>query len=369
MKNGLYGFINKANEVIVPFQYISVSDFEQGRAVVEKDEKFGMIDRVGSLIFPLEFSELGTLSEGLVYGSKDSLYAYYDKNYNLRIEPKYNEAFAFLGKKAKVQIGKNQAFIDEYGTFIVPPGYEKIRIFNDSLFIFEDGDSIGLIRKNCQIVVPAKYNEIGQLSMDRALVVQDEMIGYIDGAGKLVLNMIYASFPNFLKRGQFKSNLAVVKQKEKFGVIDKQGKVILPVSFTEIGDISSLMSFSKGKGWGFIDLTGKVILQAEYDYAESFKDGLAIVEKMTLQGVIDAKGNSIIPISFASIERLTKDLFIVSNGSKDGIYSSKGEILVPLNYQQIRMIDKDLFLLTSNNEVHYLYLPEKRIIQPIMAGE
>jgi hypothetical protein len=145
--------------------------------------------------------------------------------------------------------------------------------------------------------------------------------------------------------------------------------VILPVSFTEIGDISSLMSFSKGKGWGFIDLTGKVILQAEYDYAESFKDGLAIVEKMTLQGVIDSKGNSIIPISFASIERLTKDLFIVSNGSKDGIYSSKGEILVPLNYQQIRMIDKDLFLLTSNNEVHYLYLPEKRIIQPIMAGE
>ena len=369
MKNGLYGFINKANEVIIPFQYNSVSDFEQGRAVVEKDEKFGMIDRVGSLIFPLEFNELGTLSEGLVYGSKDSLYAYYDKNYNLRIQPKYNEAFAFLGKKAKVQIGINQAFIDEYGTFLVPPGYEKIRIFNDSLFIFEDEDSIGLIRNNCQVVVSAHFNEIGQLSMDRALAVQDDLIGYIDGTGKVVINIIYETFPNFLKRGQFKSNLAIVKQKGKFGVIDKQGKVILPISFNEIGDISSLMAFSKGKGWGFIDLTGKVIIQPEFDYAESFKDGLAIVEKMTLQGVIDAKGNDIIPISFASIERLTKDLFIVSNGSKDGIYSSKGEILVPLNYQQVRMIDKDLFLLTSNNEVHYLYLPEKRIIQPKITGE
>jgi sporulation protein YlmC with PRC-barrel domain len=59
----------------------------------------------------------------------------------------------------------------------------------------------------------------------------------------------------------------------------------------------------------------------------------------------------------------------VSNGSRYGIYTAKGEQIVPVNYQQIRAIDKDFLVLTNPNEVHYLYLPEKRIIQPILRGE
>lgn len=369
VKNGQSGYLDKSGKVVIPFQYSSGSDFEQGRAIVEKNGRFGMIDRVGNLIFPLEFNDLGFLSEGLVYGMKDSLYGYYDKNFSVRLPEKYTEAFAFIDGKAKVQIGENQAFIDEYGTFTVPPGYPEISFFNDTLLTFEEEELFGLMRKNCQVVVPAVYEEIGQLSIDRALVVRDGLLGYIDGSGKEIVKPQFEVFPNYLERGQFHSNLAIVKQKGKFGIIDKQGKVVLPISYSEIGNISALISFTKGKAWGFMDLTGKVIIQPEFDYAESFKDGLAVVEKLTLQGVIDSKRKEIIPLNFTSIDRLTKDMFLVSNGSKYGVYSTKGEQLVPLNYQQIRLIEKDFLLLTSHNEVHYLYLPEKRIIQPIKAGE
>lgn len=369
VKNGATGYLDKSGKVVIPFQYASGSDFEQGRALVEKDGMFGMIDRVGNLIFPLEFSDLGSLSEGLIYGKRDSLYAYYDKNSSLRLPEKYTEAFAFVDGKAKVQIGENQAYIDEYGTFTVPPGYPEISFFTDTLLIFEEEELFGLMRKNCQVVIPAVFDKIGQVSIDRALVVREEMIGYIDGSGKISIQPQYEIFPNYLERGQFHSNLAIVKQKGKFGIIDKQGKVVLPITYNGLGNVSSLISFSKGKLWGFMDLTGKVIIQPEFDYAESFKDGTAIVEKLTLQGVIDPKKNEIIPLVFTSVDRLTKDLFLVSNGAKYGVYSSKGEQLVPLDYQQIRLIDKDFLLMTSHNEVHYLYLPEKRIIQPNKAGE
>jgi hypothetical protein len=290
-------------------------------------------------------------------------------NGNVRITPKYTEAYPFSKGIAKVQSGENQAYIDIYGTFVVAPGYPEISFFNDSLLIFEEDEKVGLMRKNCRVVVPAECEEIGQLSMDRALVVKDDLIGYIDGTGKQIIQNAYELYPNYLKRGQFNSNMAIVKQKGKFGAIDLNGKVVIPISYTEIGDISALTAFSKGKGWGFMDLTGKVIIQPGFDYTESFKDGQAIVEKLTLQGVIDAKGNEIIPITYTSVSRLAKDLFLVSNGSHFGILNFKGEIVVPLNYQQIRVLDRDFVLLINNNEVHYLSLSDKKIIQPTCNGE
>lgn len=371
MKNGLYGYIDKGNRVLIPFQYESGTDFEQGRAIVEKDGKVGMIDRNGSLIFPLAYEDLGNISDGLIYAKKDSLYGYYDKNSNVRITPKFNEAFSFSDSIAKVEVGGNQGFIDVYGTFVVPPGYSEIRFFNDSLLIFQDENELfGLMRKSCQIVVSAQYKEIGELTLNRAIVVKENgMLGYMDGSGKEVIPTVYELFPNYQKRGQFTSNFAVVKQKGKFGLIDKDGKVILPLNLNELGDFGALMAFSKGKGWGFMDMTGKVILSPEFDYAESFQDGLAIVEKLTLQGLIDPKGTAIIPITFTSIDRIAKDIIVVSTGSKFGVYNNKGELLVPVEYQQIRLLDKDFLLLLNNNEVHYLYLPEKRIIQPLLKGE
>jgi hypothetical protein len=60
---------------------------------------------------------------------------------------------------------------------------------------------------------------------------------------------------------------------------------------------------------------------------------------------------------------------LVSVGAKYGVYSSSGEVIVPLNYQQIRVMDKEILVLTNQNELHYLYLPEKRIIQPIKDSE
>ncbi|MEY3236859.1 MAG: hypothetical protein RI883_960, partial [Bacteroidota bacterium] len=138
MKNGSFGYIDKANRVVIPFQYSSGTDFENGRALIEVEGKQGMIDRSGNLVFQPVFKDLGQLSENLAYGSKDSLYAYYDKNSNLRIHEKFEEAYAFIGGIAKVQQNGNQGYIDEFGTFVVPPGYPEISFFNDSLLIFKD---------------------------------------------------------------------------------------------------------------------------------------------------------------------------------------------------------------------------------------
>jgi hypothetical protein len=49
----------------------------------------------------------------------------------------------------------------------------------------------------------------------------------------------------------------------------------------------------------------------------------------------------------------------------DGVLTSKGDTVLAVVYEDIRLMDKEFLVMTINQEVQYLYLPEKRIIQPI----
>ncbi len=363
-KDGKYGFINKKNELVVPFEFDAVGDFVNGRAIVEKNEFSGMIDRSGNIVFPIEFLDLDIANDDLIFALKDSLYGFYDWNYNLRIPEKYNEVFPFENDLAKVKIGFKEAFIDEYGTTAVPLGFDNISFFSDTLLVFEENQKFGLMNKNCQVVTNATYDQIGKLSDNRAVVIKGNFMGYIDATGKLIIPTNFEIYPNCIERAQFMSSYAVVKQKGKMGVIDISGKLVIPCNFINIGEIGAIMSFTKGNLWGFMDLKGKEVMTPVYDFAETFKQNMAIVEKNGLQGIVDISGKELLPISFESIERFTNNLILVGQDDKYGLYTQDLKLVVPLQYDQIRQLSENLILLVSKNEVHYLYLSDYSLIQP-----
>ena len=362
-KNGKVGFIDKSNQVIISFQFDAAVDFENGRSIVEQDGKFGMIDRSGNAIFPLIYEDIGQLSEGLIYALKDSLYGYYDRNNNERISPRFGEAFAFSNGMAKVVFEEKQAFIDTYGKFVVEPLYESLQVFSDSVLVAEKEGRFGLIAFSGKPLTEFIFDQVGQLSVNRALVVINNLVGYIDKKGSVVIPPKFELFPNFLKRGQFSGAYALVSLKGKMGVIDQSGKVIVPLTFSGLGDVSSMMSFSKGKQWGFIDLSGKQLVEPSFDFAESVKEGKTLVEKNGLQGMIDAKGKVLIPIEYVSINRLSRDWWVVSNGSRSGLWNDKEGFLFAPTYQQIRLIDAQHIVFMNPDSIEYLYLPEKRVIK------
>ncbi|ASS48370.1 MAG: hypothetical protein A3D31_08600 [Candidatus Fluviicola riflensis] len=363
-KNGKYGYVNKANELVIDFKYTGANDFEKGRAIVEQDEKFGIIDRSGALIFLPEFNDLGQFSEDLIYVQRDSLYGYFDQFGFQRIQPEYNEAYSFSGGKARVKVGELDAFINQYGAFIVPPLYEEVEFFNDSILTFVDGEFMGLMDRKGKIIAPATYEAIGAASNERGIFITDEMVGYFSGKGAEIIPPIYDLFPNILQQGAFVGNYAKVLKGDKFGLIDRAGKVIIPFQYTNMGDVGTLIAVQKGGKWGYVDLTNKMLIQPTYEYAETFVDGLGIVELLTLQGAINAKGQVVIPLEHTEVKRLDKGHYLVSRGSKYGVYSDKGELLVPMEYGQIRKVQGDFLLLSKGAEMHYLYLPENRLIQP-----
>ena len=369
-KNGLYGYIDKLNNVVIPFQFDQASDFINGRAIVEKGGKSGVINRAGKYILPLEFNEIGQYSEGLIYGAKDSLYGFYNLMGKQVIESRFSDVFPFENSKSKVILNGNEAFIDSTGSFVIDPQHKEVFYFNDTMLIFRDSILYGIKTISNKVILKPTYEYISPLINGRAIFIQNNKLGYVDESGKKVIKNMFDLIPNFKQLCVFHDGFAKVKIKGKFTVIDKPGNFVLKPEFTGLGDVSKLISFCKGKQWGYINLEDKSIsILPIFDYASSFHYGLAVVEIKSLQGVINEKAKWIIPAIFTSISLIAENFYLVSNGAKFGLYSLSGEQLIPLEYDQIRMLNKDLLILHIGDDIHYYNLMDHKLIQDISVNE
>ena len=82
-----------------------------------------------------------------------------------------------------------------------------------------------------------------------------------------------------------------VKMKIKFAVLIIFG--LFCQSTVKAQDM--LYPFSENGKYGYINKTGKVVLPAQFEYAEKFYEGLAVVKQGGKRGFIDATGKMVIP--------------------------------------------------------------------------
>jgi hypothetical protein len=370
MKNGQYGYVDKLNNVVIPFQFDMATDFVSGRAIVEVGGKSGVINRSGRYILPLEFADLGQYSEGLIYGSKDSLYAYYDIHGRQIIPEKFTDVFPFKEGKAKVVYNGKQAFIDSTGNYIVEPKHKEVFFYSDSLLVFRDSILFGIKTLHNKIVVKAMYEYISPVNNGRAIFVLSNKLGYLNESGVKTIKNQFDVLPNYLQVCSFHESYAKVRLKGKYGLIDKSGKYILNPEYTGLGEVAKVVSFNKGKQWGYMQLEDKTVtIMPVFDFASSFHYGLAVVDVKGLQGVINEKAKWIIPAIFSSVKLIAENFYLVYDGAHYGLYSLSGDKLISLEYDQIRSISNDLLVLNKGDQIFYYHLLDHKLISQISSNE
>ncbi len=102
---------------------------------------------------------------------------------------------------------------------------------------------------------------------------------------------------------------------KKWGFIDKTGHMVIQPQFDDVtrdsygGNVlksnkpfknfsEGLCAVRLGSSWGYIDKTGKFVVPAKYDNAGNFSNGLAAVSLGTKYGYIDKSGKEVIPLQF-----------------------------------------------------------------------
>jgi hypothetical protein len=343
-ENGLWGYINKSGEVVIPARYHSASDFMEGLAAVRQHGLFGFIDSRGEFVIPEQYDFANSFRHGLAKVYLDSKPYFIDRSGKLLFEHQLADIGNFGAHTFNIvtTISGRQGVIDRSGELLVDTIYQSISEFSGGVAIAtganyhsydrdEDLHEIAVIDSTGRDVVPfGTYQSISEFSNGYATVEiiqkdddQELQWGVIDTRGNLLFSALRKHFHPDYNQSFSAEGLAVVKiydvdtdtttewsssrHYDHAGVINTKGEIL----FEDL-NWATITSFQNGRAfvftidedWYLIDSQGQIlhrqpivdILDHWGDTAiPHFQDGKAIVELEEGWGVIDTSGEVIVP--------------------------------------------------------------------------
>lgn len=143
----------------------------------------------------------------------------------------------------------------------------------------------------------------------------------------------------------FSEGLAVYEHNGKFGYVDSTGRVTIEAQYDLAKDFSNGMGYvSKNGKWGYVDRTGKVIIPIKYDYIYGyvwdFGKTWAVVEQNGKRGFINRAGYTSGQIDYdevpCGINNFKKgDYELVRKGDKYGAINYNYVLIIPCHYDEI----------------------------------
>ncbi|PZR24097.1 MAG: hypothetical protein DI539_01400 [Flavobacterium psychrophilum] len=302
--SGKYGFIDKSGNIIIDPEYLWVSDFNDGRAFVSKENgtygrKWICIDTLGNKIFDLGNNWMKEdFSEGFAVVQFQDEYWFIDKEGNKAFNKTYADVRSGFKQGYAIvsdEKFKNFYYIDKKGKKCekLPSGH--ITIFNKNGYAvnFDNGYYVTDTLGN---KIGEKQTIINGSSEGLFKVQKNNKWGFMNISGTIAVDYLYDedernyssnedSPKKKLKKSGLKNvslfheGLASFQRDSLYGFIDKTGKIVIEPQFKGIGWFSEGLAGASldGKLWGFIDETGKFILNPIYYKTDAFEKNICAV--------------------------------------------------------------------------------------------
>ena len=138
----------------------------------------------------------------------------------------------------------------------------------------------------------------------------------------------------------------------KMGYIDSSGKMIIEPIFWVAYEFSEGLAAARLNGtYGYINTSGQFVIPPQYDYATAFVDGLAIVYKNGKPFYINKQGYKPFQVVFPYISQFENGRAIVrSETGKYGLINRKGEVIVRPQYFRIHPFVDGTAVVFKNRE-------------------
>lgn len=136
------------------------------------------------------------------------------------------------------------------------------------------------------------------------------------------------------------------------------GSVVFSVAFSQ----NNLLPFKQNYKWGYIDNTGKTIIEPNFDDASMFDKNIAIVRNQEKFGVINTDGKIIVPIEEKEIKILSHQFVAYRKDTAWGMVDLEGKVQINAKYKSIEQIDNQLYTFKSRSLLGVYSAVNNRII-------
>ena len=221
-------------------------------------------------------------------------------------------------------------YIDSNGTVIIPPTFPMAGFFYEGKAYAQIGNGFGYIDVTGKEVIPSKYPAAFNFNDGYASVLDIENWCIINATGEMVIPPIFkhpVQFHNGLAR--FNMNIG---SSSFYGFINTKGDTAIEAQFDKAGEFSEGLCLASKGGYkyGYIDTIGRWVIEpkytmensmkvnGDYDYSDkNFSGGYAAVMKDEKYGVIDKTGKLVIGFKYGYIGQFSEGL---APAKKDSLF-------------------------------------------------
>ncbi len=190
-ENGLYGYMNINQEVLITPRFEKAYDFHEGIAMVVMHSAIGYIDNKGEYI----------------------------------VECQYEDGRDVSNQQMIVKSKGRYGVIDVHHHLIVPFEYEQIKQYEDNYYLCRD-HLWGACDAQGSLLVPLMYDSILPFFEGLARVSMHDHYGCVNDKGELVIPFIY-DYMTICKCG-----VIIVSIGYRYGYMDMKGNLLTPIMFS-----------------------------------------------------------------------------------------------------------------------------------------
>lgn len=126
-----------------------------------------------------------------------------------------------------------------------------------------------------------------------------------------------------------------------------------------------LYPIKSNKKWGYINKEGKIVIEPQYDFAETFECGFGKVILKNKIGIINAEGKLVITPKEDEIDVVCPNYIIIKEDSAFGLDNTDGKNLIPAEYKQVTFIKEHFFELKNEKKIGFYNARNGKLIKPI----
>ncbi len=272
--------------------------------------------------------------------------------------------------------GAKWGYLDNQGRFVIQPQYDSAMDFQDNgLAIVGKPEGTGLIDRSGRFVVPPVYSSILPFYEGRAAVIDDAGFKVIDQSGTVITPRAYSFIGNY-QEGRALYADTDAQGNYLYGYLDRQGKAVIPLQYESANNFIAGRAVVKLKEnqFALIGLNGEVLHTYHYGTVGNLGDGLLPFQQdfNSKYGYIDIVGNVVLPPKYAMalpFDQARAEVNL-SEGidNQYGLIDPKGNFIIPTQYNYINRLGENRAAVGKALDPQRPYLGSKYAIADIVNG-
>jgi hypothetical protein len=342
----LIGCINSSGKEVIPFQYDGVT-ISALRAIVftkvGNEFRYGVIDLANKTIIPQQYQDIksiGTLRFAVRnFQQKIALFSDQGKQIS---EFSIDSISYFHKNYAVVFEGKNQGIIDREGQIKVPAKFRDVQIQDDGTFKVRQPDRWALYDGANKMVRQVQADSVIVLDKN---VYKVKTAGYVQLCNSNFEPLISNVFNDI---GKYSNRKTVYTINGRHGIVELNGTVVIPAIYHKVFFEKEFIITSEKKGNQMIsvlfDSIGSRKTIKPYDEIVPVSRNRFAVKNRSFWGVVDFDGKEIVSCVYDSLLQFKDNAIVVKFHGLYGIINDEGKWIVTPKANKVRLIGDNKFI-------------------------